>query len=195
MSSLRQLPTFDKVIAEAEVPLRPVEKKTPPGGPPSGGPGGHGDDPLPARLRGRTGKGRGSEGSGLYPELAAYRISEGSSPNVQAEVGRLVGLLPFEQVRRVGPTGPGTGPRRRCGESPANRESKCWRLGPATCSGSAPGISPPATNWRARGSPSGSMVAGCGCGLSLRRSGQWQEETEEVPDRARAEGAHRVPDR
>ena len=49
--------------------------------------------------RGRTGKGRGAEGSGLYPELAAYRISEGSSPNVQAEVGRLVGQLPFEQAR------------------------------------------------------------------------------------------------
>jgi hypothetical protein len=49
--------------------------------------------------RGRTGKGRGVEGSGLYPELAAYRISEGSSPNVQAEVGRLVGQLPFEQAR------------------------------------------------------------------------------------------------
>ena len=49
--------------------------------------------------RGRTGKGRGIEGSGLYPELAAYRISEGSSPNLQSEVGRLVGLLPIEQAR------------------------------------------------------------------------------------------------
>jgi hypothetical protein len=49
--------------------------------------------------RARTGKGRGTEGSGLYPELAAYRISEGNSPNVQAEVGRLVGLLPIEQAR------------------------------------------------------------------------------------------------
>ena len=49
--------------------------------------------------RGRTGKGRGREGGGLYPELAAYRISEGSSPNVQAEVGRQVGLLPIEQAR------------------------------------------------------------------------------------------------
>ena len=49
--------------------------------------------------RGRTGKGRGREGSGLYPELAAYRISEGCSPNVQSEVGRLVGLLPIEQSR------------------------------------------------------------------------------------------------
>ena len=48
---------------------------------------------------GRSGKGRGIEGSGLYPELAAYRISEGSSPNVQAEVGRLVGQLPIEQAR------------------------------------------------------------------------------------------------
>ena len=49
--------------------------------------------------RGRSGKGRGREGGGLYPELAAYRISEGSSPNVQAEVGRQVGLLPIEQAR------------------------------------------------------------------------------------------------
>src|SRR5579884_3814443 len=49
--------------------------------------------------RGRTGKGRGHEGGGLYPELAAYRISEGSSPNDQAEVGRQVALLPIEQAR------------------------------------------------------------------------------------------------
>jgi hypothetical protein len=49
--------------------------------------------------RRRTGKGRGREGSGLYPELAAYQISEGCSPNVQSEAGRLVGLLPIEQAR------------------------------------------------------------------------------------------------
>jgi hypothetical protein len=49
--------------------------------------------------RGRTGRGRGPEGSGLYPELAAYRIGEGCSPNAQSEVGRLVGLLPLEQSR------------------------------------------------------------------------------------------------
>ncbi len=49
--------------------------------------------------RGRTGRGRGPEGSGLYPELAAYRISEGCSPDAQSEVGRLVGLLPLEQSR------------------------------------------------------------------------------------------------
>jgi hypothetical protein len=49
--------------------------------------------------RARTGTGRGREGGGLYPELAAYRISEGSSPNVQAEVGRQVALLPIEQAR------------------------------------------------------------------------------------------------
>ncbi len=44
-------------------------------------------------------KKRGREGGGLYPELAAYRISEGSSPNIQAEVGRQVALLPIEQAR------------------------------------------------------------------------------------------------
>ena len=49
--------------------------------------------------RARTGQRRGREGGGLYPELAAYRISEGSSPNVQAEVGRQVALLPIEQAR------------------------------------------------------------------------------------------------
>jgi hypothetical protein len=47
----------------------------------------------------RGGKGRGPEGGGLYPELAAYRISEGSSPNVQSEVGRKVAQLPIEQAR------------------------------------------------------------------------------------------------
>ena len=49
--------------------------------------------------RGRSGKGRGAEGSGLYPELTAYRISEGNSPNVQAEVGRLVGQMTIEAAR------------------------------------------------------------------------------------------------
>ena len=49
--------------------------------------------------RRRGGQGRGPEGSGLYPDLAAYRISEGNSPNVQVEVGRLVGQLPIEAAR------------------------------------------------------------------------------------------------
>ena len=49
--------------------------------------------------RGRTGKRRGPEGSGLDPELAAYRFSAGCSPNVQVEVGRQVGLLPIEPAR------------------------------------------------------------------------------------------------
>jgi hypothetical protein len=49
--------------------------------------------------RARTGRGRGREGGGLYPEWAAYRISEGTSPNVQAEVGRPVALLPIEPAR------------------------------------------------------------------------------------------------
>ena len=75
-----------------------MKKKTPPGGAAFGGLGDHGDDAVLC-ASGRSGKGRGVEGSGLYPELAAYRISEGSSPNVQAEVGRLVGQLPIEQAR------------------------------------------------------------------------------------------------
>lgn len=54
---------------------------------------------LYAGPRSRTGKGRGREGGGLYPELAAFRISEGSSPNTQSEVGRLVGLLPIATAR------------------------------------------------------------------------------------------------
>lgn len=40
-------------------------------------------------------KRRGTEGGGLYPELAAFRISEGLSPNVQEEVGRTVALMPI----------------------------------------------------------------------------------------------------
>lgn len=47
----------------------------------------------------RHGSGRGAEGGGLYPELAAYRISEGNSPNVQSEVGRLVGQMPIAAAR------------------------------------------------------------------------------------------------
>jgi hypothetical protein len=37
---------IDKVTVEAEVPLRPVEKKTPPGSAASGGLGDHGDDAV-----------------------------------------------------------------------------------------------------------------------------------------------------
>ena len=59
---------------------------------------------LYAAPRRRSGMGRGVEGTGLYPELAAYRISEGCSPNVQAEVGRLVGQLPI--AARADPVGP-----------------------------------------------------------------------------------------
>lgn len=54
---------------------------------------------LYAGPRSRSGKGRGKEGGGLYPELSAYRISEGSSPNTQSEVGRLVGLLPITSAQ------------------------------------------------------------------------------------------------
>lgn len=51
----------------------------------------------PAR---RTGRGRGPEGSGLYPELAVLGIQEGKSPALVREVGRLTALLPsYEAVQ------------------------------------------------------------------------------------------------
>jgi hypothetical protein len=51
----------------------------------------------PAR---RTGKGRGREGSGLYPELGALGIHEGKSPALVRDVGRLTALLPsYEAVQ------------------------------------------------------------------------------------------------
>lgn len=42
----------------------------------------------------RSGKGRGREGGGLYPELALLGFSEGSSPALVSRVGRLTALLP-----------------------------------------------------------------------------------------------------
>ena len=112
---------------------------------------------------GRSGKGRGVEGSGLYPELAAYRISEGSSPNVQAEVGRLVGQLPIEQAAPSWLDVAWNWTRKRFGESPVNWGLKCWRPAPVTCYGSVPGNCPRGTNSPTRGSRSGLMVAGFGC--------------------------------
>lgn len=48
----------------------------------------------------RTGKGRGREGSGLYPELGVLGIQEGKSPALVREVGRLAALLPsYEAVQ------------------------------------------------------------------------------------------------
>lgn len=48
----------------------------------------------------RTGKGRGREGSGLYPELAVLGFSEGSSPALASRVARLTALLPSFQTAR-----------------------------------------------------------------------------------------------
>ncbi|MFI5104897.1 MAG: hypothetical protein ACHP79_08245 [Terriglobales bacterium] len=48
----------------------------------------------------RTGRGRGSEGSGLYPELAVLGFSKGSSPALASRVGRLTALLPSYEVAR-----------------------------------------------------------------------------------------------
>jgi hypothetical protein len=51
----------------------------------------------PAR---RTGKGRGREGAGLYPELGMLGIQEGKTPALVREVGRLSALLPsYEAVQ------------------------------------------------------------------------------------------------
>lgn len=48
----------------------------------------------------RTGRRRGREGSGLYPELGALGIHEGKSPALVRDIGRLTALLPsYETVR------------------------------------------------------------------------------------------------
>jgi hypothetical protein len=48
----------------------------------------------------RTARGRGAEGAGLYPELAALGIREGATPALLGEVGRLTALLPSYAVAR-----------------------------------------------------------------------------------------------
>lgn len=48
----------------------------------------------------RTGKGRGLEGSGVYPEFGVLGIQEGSSPALVREVGRQVALLPSYAMAR-----------------------------------------------------------------------------------------------
>jgi hypothetical protein len=48
----------------------------------------------------RTGKKRGREGAGLYPELAVLGIQEGKSPALVREVGRQTALLPYEMARQ-----------------------------------------------------------------------------------------------
>jgi hypothetical protein len=48
----------------------------------------------------RSGKGRGREGAGLYPELAALGFSEGSSPALASRVARQTALLSSYEVAR-----------------------------------------------------------------------------------------------
>jgi hypothetical protein len=50
--------------------------------------------------RAKTGKGRGREGSGVYPEFGVLGIQEGSSPALVREVGRQVALLPSYAISR-----------------------------------------------------------------------------------------------
>ena len=48
----------------------------------------------------RTGKGRGREGGGVYPEFGVLGIQEGSSPALVREVARQVALLPSYAISR-----------------------------------------------------------------------------------------------
>ena len=50
--------------------------------------------------RNRGSKGRGREGSGVYPELGVLGIQEGNSPALVREVGRQVALLPSYAISR-----------------------------------------------------------------------------------------------
>jgi hypothetical protein len=50
--------------------------------------------------RQRTGKGRGREGRGLYPELAVLGFAEGSSAALVSLVGRQCALLPSYEIAR-----------------------------------------------------------------------------------------------
>jgi hypothetical protein len=59
--------------------------------------------------RSRTGRGRGREGTGAYPELAPLGIRKGATPALHSQVGRLTALLPSieiarEELRHQGPT-------------------------------------------------------------------------------------------
>ena len=59
--------------------------------------------------RSRTARGRGREGTGTYPELAALGIRKGATPALQSRVGRLTALLPSielarDELRHQGPT-------------------------------------------------------------------------------------------
>jgi hypothetical protein len=56
---------------------------------------------LYAASKVRSGKGRGKEGAGLYPELDALRFCKGSSPALSSEVARLSALhTSFEVARK-----------------------------------------------------------------------------------------------
>jgi len=48
----------------------------------------------------RSGKGRGKNGSGLYPELAVLGIQGGKSPALVRDLGRLTALLPSYEIVR-----------------------------------------------------------------------------------------------
>ncbi len=88
----------------------------------------------------RTAKGRGREGTGTYPALAALGIRKGSTPARQSQVGRLTALLPSielarDEHRRQGPTLDEKTVRRMAGQLGAEvlatrtRDLRCYREG------------------------------------------------------------------
>lgn len=56
--------------------------------------------PAPRAKTGKERKGRGPEGSGIYPEFGVLGIQEGKSPALVRDVGRQVALLPSYAITR-----------------------------------------------------------------------------------------------
>ena len=88
----------------------------------------------------RTAKGRGREGTGTYPELAALGIRKGSTPALQSQVGRLTALLPSielarDELRHRGPVLDEKAVHRMASQLGAEvlttrtRDLQCWRDG------------------------------------------------------------------
>ena len=119
-----------------------LKKKTPPGGPPSGGPGDHGDDAvLLASWAHRQGtRPRGKRALPGTGGLSDQRGFQPQRPSRSGPPGRSVADRTGARASWLG--GAWNWTRKRCGESPANWERRCWRPAPATCSGSVAGELP-----------------------------------------------------
>jgi hypothetical protein len=95
----------------------------------------------------RTGRGRRREGSGLYPELAAFGFSEGSSPALVSRVGRQCALLPSYEIARQELADQGTSLSIKVVHRSVGGQAGCRRD----------------KTWRANASPPRSTAAGFGC--------------------------------